>query len=146
MPSSHAVSALTQKHSQIQGEIMAIEKELQDLSNKLNALEVSIKIFEPDFKLHEIKAKRRNNKTHGINKGEIPELVGRFVRLSDKDFTLNDLIQYIFDTKPELQESERSAIKQSVSQALRRLSDRNIILQVGRDTSAGSPIIWRSAY
>lgn len=144
MPTSHAVSALKHKHSEIQGEIQIIEQQLEDLTEKLNALEVSIKIFDPEFKLHEIRAKKKNQRTFGINKGEIPAIVGEYVRLADKDFTVNDLVEHVYYRKPELENSGKGAIRQSVAQSLRRFADRNVIVEVGRDAVVGSPIIWRS--
>lgn len=70
----------------------------------------------------------------GVNRGEIPSIVGQYVRLADKDFTVNDLVEHIYDSKPELEVSGRGAVRQSVAQSLRRYADRNVIVEVGRGT------------
>lgn len=144
MPVSHAVSALTQKHASIQGEILSLEHQLNDLNEKLNALEISIRIFEPEYKLQEIRAKRKVQRLSGLTKGEIPKLVGDYVRLADKDFIVNDLVDYIFNLKPELCHSTQAAIKQNVSHALKKLAQKNLIIQVGKESGAGNAIIWRA--
>ena len=110
MPVSHAVRALTQKHASIQGDILSLEHQLNDLNEKLNVLEISIRIFEPEYKLQKIRAKGKVQRLSGLTKGEIPKLVGDYVGLADKDFMINDLVDHIFELKSELCTSIQAAI------------------------------------
>lgn len=46
MATLHVVSALTKKHSEIQGEIQLMESKLEDMHNILEALETSVMAFD----------------------------------------------------------------------------------------------------
>ena len=59
---SIAVPINTSKHSEIQGEVLAIQERLELLIEQLNALEISITVFDPNFKVQDIKARRKNQK------------------------------------------------------------------------------------
>lgn len=144
MAVSHAVSALVKKHSEIQSEIHRLEQALEEMNENLDAVEISIKLFDSEYDLAGIRLKRFNKKVFGIKRGEIPKLVGDYVRLADKDFVQHDIVEYVFDQRPELDKYDREKIKISVVQALKRMAFRNRIVEVGRDSRAGNPIIWRS--
>jgi hypothetical protein len=49
MTTSNTVKSLAKKHAEIQGNALAIEKQLLDLREKLKAIEISINLFDPSL-------------------------------------------------------------------------------------------------
>jgi len=82
-----------------------------------------------------------------LERGVLPRLVGDYVRLSDDDFVISGVVNYIMDLHCDiLDETHIKSVKTGVSQCLSRLAYRKSIIEVGRDNNKGSAIIWRSKY
>jgi len=58
MGTSHIVSALCQKRSEMSGEIIELEKRLSDIRKQMSHIDASIKIFDPEFDLRTLPPKR----------------------------------------------------------------------------------------
>lgn len=145
MTNSNTVKSLAKKHAEIQGNTLALEKQLLDLREKLKAIEISINLFDPSFRYSTISAKRTNQKLKSISRGEIPKLVGDFVRKCSVDFQASDIVSAVLKIKGrEFSESDTFKLKQNISKSLKRLSEESIIHEVGRKGKGGG-VLWRIA-
>jgi hypothetical protein len=143
MTTSNTVKSLARKHAEIQGSIQQVEASLSILKNTLNAVEISIELFDPDYKTHEINAKRSNNKTVTLSRGEVPKVVGDYIRGCSGEFKASDIFDYLADKKGCIfKASEIKNIKQSIFKALQRLVTQGIIIEVGK-TGKGGALLWR---
>lgn len=58
MAEAHVISALVNKRSELSGLITHYKKELSRLDEEVKILDAAIKLFEPDYKIDTIQAKR----------------------------------------------------------------------------------------
>jgi hypothetical protein len=67
MTQTHIISALIEKHSELQGEIRYYQDLLQELRTNLDTITKSIRVFDPSFDTRQIKIKlhRKNYFGHG---------------------------------------------------------------------------------
>ena len=140
---SNTVKSLAKKHAEIQGNIQKAEANLLTMKNTLHAVEVSIHLFDPDYKTSNIALKRTNKKTQGLSHGEIPKIVGDYIRGSQSEFNAGDVVGYIhqerFNSSPD---TDMTNIKKNVFNALKRLCDQGIICETGRSGKGGA-LVWR---
>ncbi len=57
MAESHVISGLVAKYSELAGEIDYHQKTIKEIKVKIEAVETSIKLFDPDYDLRTIKTK-----------------------------------------------------------------------------------------
>jgi len=146
MTQLHVVSSLVKKHSELQGSITQAENQLHQLRNTLKAVEVSINLFEPEYKFSTIHAKRTNNRLTQFRRGEISQIVGEFVRLAADEFLTTDVTQVVIEKKEGLlTEKDKQKVRDNVFKCLRGLADKGIIQELSQ-TGKGSTNLWRSPY
>lgn len=58
MAETHVVSALIEKRAEIAGIIVSLEKQIREYQRELLHLDATLKMFDPDIKLSEIRPKR----------------------------------------------------------------------------------------
>ena len=68
MAQSHVISALIEKHSELQGEIRYYQDLLQELKINLDAITKSIRVFDPSFDTRQIKIKLHRKNYFGLGK------------------------------------------------------------------------------
>ncbi len=95
MAESHVISALTQKRSELLGVIDHHKKEIKRVFDELTHINASIKIFNPDFNLREIKAKQFRQPCKFFRRGERAILVLDILRESDKPLTSEEVTSKI---------------------------------------------------
>lgn len=61
MAQSHVVSGLVSKRSELAGILEHHQKEIQRLGSEISALDVSIKVFDPSYKIQNIKPTKKYN-------------------------------------------------------------------------------------
>jgi len=70
MTESHVISGLVAKRGELAGEIDYHQKLIKGISDQLKALDAAIKVFDPEYKLRNIKAKKHHRKNHFFRHGE----------------------------------------------------------------------------
>jgi hypothetical protein len=145
MTTSNTVKSLARKHAEIQGNIQQVEASLDGLKNTLNAVEISIQLFDPDYKTHKINARRSNNKTVTLSRGEISKVAGDYIRGCNGEFKASDVFDYLTDKKGcAFNVTEIKNIKKSIFKAVQRLAAQGILVEVGK-TGKGGALLWRVA-
>lgn len=84
----HVLSGLISKRTDIKSEIVFLKSKIQEMENILNCLDVSIKVFNPDFDLNSIKDKRYMKKSHFFKHNEAFKLILDVLRKADKPITM----------------------------------------------------------
>lgn len=116
MTASNTVKSLAKKHSEIQGQIQKVELTLEQLKSSLNAVETSIHLFDPSYNTQLINAKRTNERSKNLNRGEIPKLTGDFLRKTREAFKVRDILDFIIEEKEASYSLiERQRIKQNIN-------------------------------
>ncbi|MEA1674371.1 hypothetical protein [Nitrospirillum sp. BR 11163] len=112
---SHVVSGLREKHAEISGRIIELEKEIASLRINLKSVEDTIKLFDKNFKLSEIRPKRTHKKNNWFIRGEIPRTIFLILR-TEKEIAVSDLIARIMERKKIVGNHEaENTIRNSIS-------------------------------
>jgi hypothetical protein len=83
MAQSHVLSALIDKRSELMGLVEVKRKELEQLNQGLVSIDGTIKLFDPDFHLASIKAKRPTTPNRFFSTGEAQRIVFDVLRGTD---------------------------------------------------------------
>lgn len=97
MAQSHVMSALIDKRSELMGLIEVKRKELEQLNQGLVSIDGTIKLFDPDFKVSTVKARRHYQKSDLFERGELMRKVLELLR--DNPMSLTSLIQSVIESK-----------------------------------------------
>ena len=143
---SNTVKSLAKKHAEIQGNIQKVEAKLISMKNTLHAVEVSIHLFDPDYNTRTITAKRTNQKSQNLGRGEIPKLTGDFVRGITTPFKLSEILDFIMEEKGKAYPAaECQRIRQNIGKALERLAGEGIVEKQGM-SGPGGALLWRAVH
>ena len=88
----HVVSQLITKKEELSGELNFYKTKISQLEEVLNGIDISIKVFDPDFKLCIVKAKRFTGNTHYFKRGESHVLVLDTLRKSQKPMKTHEIV------------------------------------------------------
>ena len=140
MSNKVTLNALSRKHSELQSQMIVVQNELKSVQANLNAVEITIKLIYPDFKTKTIKPKSKYSKSK-FKRGEVPLLVGDYVRDSTGNFSCPEIVKSILEVKKlELVSYDIEKLNLGVYNALKRLEKNKIIVYVEK---SGSTILWR---
>lgn len=93
MPQSHIISALAVKYSELRRQITHQKELIKALTNELETISKTILIFEPDFKLNEIKSRS----VRAISYFKRDELTRKILEcLKNKPSTIDEISDYLF--------------------------------------------------
>lgn len=87
----HVVSQLITKKEELSGELNFYKTKISQLEEILSGIDISIKVFDPDFKLCSVKAKRFTGNTHYFKRGESHVLVLDTLRKSQKPMKTHEI-------------------------------------------------------
>lgn len=126
MPQSHIISALTAKHSDFQGQITHQKELIRTLTNELETISKTILIFEPNFKLNEIKIKS----VRAISYFKCGELTNKILEwLKNKPSTVDEISDYLF-VNSTTDCYFIAKFRQNIHYALNKPKQRNIINKI----------------
>ena len=80
MAETHVISALTSKRSELAGLVAFHSKEIGRIAEEVKALDATIKLFEPEYRINSIKPKRYQRKSQFFKHGEAHKLVLEILR------------------------------------------------------------------
>lgn len=142
MTNKVTLNALSRKHAQLQSDAIAAQSKLDRIQSDLNAVDTTIKLIEPNFDTKAIMPLIKYSRSK-FKRGQVPSMVGEFVRESQSDFSCPEIVSAIrakIDFEIEGRELEKLNLK--VYNALTRLESNGIVTRVGKAISAGSAIMW----
>jgi hypothetical protein len=107
MAESHVVSGLVAKRGELAGEAEHCRRELRRLADELGHLDATIRLFDPDYDLGGIRARRRRSAHHWFGPGECQRLVLEVLRdaagpLSDQGVTAAVVARKGMQDRPEV--------------------------------------------
>ena len=120
MAESHVISALVSKHSELQGNIKYHQEIVLKLKSELETIDKAIAIFDPNYKITQIRAKKVNN-TPYFARGELTKKIIEF--LKTKQGCIDEVVDFVFD----LDELSKYKHKQSVCVLMNRLVRRGVL-------------------
>lgn len=120
MAQSHVISALIEKHSELQGEIRYYQSLLQELKTNLDTITKSIRVFDPSFDTRQIKIKlhRKNYFGHGKLMRNVIEIVKNNSKVTPQ--------QVVDKIKEQYDAIDINYIKTTVYGVMYKLVDRGI--------------------
>jgi len=143
MTNKVTLNALSRKHAQLQTQMITVQNQLKSVQTNLNAVETTIHLIEPTFEIKGIKP-ASNYAASKFKRGEVPNLVGDFVRESTGNFSCPEIVSSIREKKDfEVSGNELEKLNLRVYNALKRLEKNKIIVYVGQIKSAGAAVLWR---
>ena len=143
MAQSHVVSGLVSKRSELAGILEHHQKEMQRLGSEISALDVSIKVFDPTYKIQSIKPTKKYNHNPFFASGELHRLIQEVMRDAGQPISTPDISEQVISRKGLTLDSEQlGVVKAAVSNALSRQKGKGMICEDGKD---GMAIIWKQA-
>lgn len=141
MAESHVISALTNKRSELLGEIDHLEALIKEHKDNLLTIDKTIHIFDSSYNLKSVKAKRVV-KDRYFKVGEAKVLLLDALRKLGRPAKTDEIVDILIDKKSlEIQsEYEKATFQKSVVASLSRAVDNGLIERVGRD---GFTMIWQ---
>lgn len=96
---SHVLSGLIKKRSELLGLIDYHNKEIKIINDDLQHINASIKIFDPEYDLRTVQAKKYHRPCKHFKRGERSKLVLEVLRDSEKPLTSNEVCDIIKQMK-----------------------------------------------
>jgi hypothetical protein len=143
MVADHVLSGLLRKRAELAGEIEHADTMLRQLRIDLDALDQTIRLFDPDIDLEEIKPKPLPPR-HQAFRGELSRLLLDTLRQSNRPMSVQELASRVMAERGLNATDKRlaRAILKRVGAALRHLRSRS---QVRSQEGTGQGLVWEIA-
>ena len=143
MAETHVISALTSKRSELAGVIAFHSKEIGRIAEEVKALDATIKLFEPDYRINSIKPKRFQRKNQFFKHSEAHKLVLEILRDAKAPISTVVIAEEAQRRKGlVIDEKVLPAFKGSIGGVLARQRSQGLITEVGKDNGAS---VWAVA-
>ena len=131
----HVVSQLISKKEELIGELNFHKSKIVQLEEILKGMDISIKVFQPDFDLTNIKAKKYTGNTHYFKKGESFTMILDTLRKAQKPISsLNITIEIMKIKKLNYENVDLlNKIQRALLVTMKNLEKQNLIKSVGKD-------------
>jgi ribosomal protein S8E len=141
MAETHVISALVTKRGELAGQLENHKKEIARVAEELRHIDRTIKIFNPDYDLRSIKAKKVYTKSRYFKHGEANKMLLDILRLQNAPMSTHDITSEVITRKAiiELDEAEEKALQASVYSILDRLEKNETVRKAGKD---GLNTLW----
>lgn len=141
MAETHVISALTKKRSEVLGEIKYYEKLLKKSKLNLQSIDHTIHIFDENYDLRTIRAKRVGSERYFKN-GEAKTMILDVLRIATEPMTTTNIGKSIaFDKGIDKEEGfNLERFSKVVLASLTRCETSKLIERVGKD---GLSILWQ---
>ena len=124
MAQSHVLSALIDKRSELMGLIDVKRKELEQLNQGLVSIGGTIRLFDPEFKVSAVKARRHYQKSDLFERGELMRRV--FELLRNNPMTVNALVDAVIQAKG-LIDSQANNVESMIRDILSKQKHRGLL-------------------
>lgn len=128
MKNEHVLSGLMKKRGELAGQIEDTQTRLRMLIIDLDNIDATIRIFDPDIDLAEIKAKPLPPRNHAF-KGEVSRIVFQVLRHAKAPMTAQEIAQHVMAGRG-LNTSDRRLVKvigKRVGACLRHHRERGLL-------------------
>ena len=139
----HVVSQLITKKQELLGEVEYFKEKVKQTEEILKSIDLSIKVFDPDFNLENVKAKNLYKKSHNFKHGEANRLILDLFRKDPNPKTTTDITKALMEIKDlnfenlELVES----VQKSIIRTLHNQEKQKILKSAYTDL--GNILTWR---
>ena len=129
----HAVSQLIEKKSRMLGKLEFHKKNIETIENIINSIDISIKLFDEDFEVEEIKSIRFTGKHSHFKGKEAHVMILDTLRASDKPLSTHQVTVEIMKKKFLDYENQKlkTKIQQILLNNLNRQADKGLIEKIG---------------
>ncbi len=148
MADSHVISGLVAKRSELSGLLAQHQQAIQQLSASITHLDGAIKLFDPDYDLHTIKAKAPRQINTWFEHGEAARMVLDTLRAAIAPLSNRQIGEAMMDVKgvAVTGTQEWDSVLKPVLGAAQRLERKGIIKMVGRVAGSGNgAMLWQIA-
>lgn len=148
MAESHVVSGLVAKRAELAGQYQQHQETMRVIAAAINSIDISIKLFDPDYDLRSIKIKIPKHTTAWLEHGEAGRFILDTLRTASTPLSTRQLGEAMVAAKGmEVNGSkEWDLALKPILGAARRLEGKGLIRMVGRvDDSPRGAMIWQIA-
>ena len=143
MAETHVISALTSKRSELAGVIAFHSKEIVRIAEEVKALDATIKLFEPEYRINAIKPKRYQRKNQFFKQGEAHKLILDILRDAKTPISTPVIAEEAQRRKGlVIDDKALPAFKASIGGVLARQRALGLITEMGKDKGAS---VWAVA-
>ena len=143
MAETHVISALTTKRSELAGVIAFHSKEIGRIAEEVKALDATIKLFEPEYRINSIKPKRYQRKNQFFKHGEAHKLIMDILRDAKAPISTVVIAEEAQSRKGlVIDDKALPAFKGSIGGVLARQRALGLIIEIGKDKGAS---VWSVA-
>ena len=143
MAETHVISALTSKRSELAGLAVFHNKEIDRIAEEVKALDATIKLFEPEYRISSIKPKRYQRKNQFFKHGEAHKLILDILRDAKTPISTLVIAEEAKRRKGlVIDDTALPAFKGSIGGVLARQRKQGLITEVGKDKGAS---VWAVA-
>lgn len=131
----HVVSQLIDKRKEIEGEIVFHQKIIKTLSDNLKAVDISIRLFDSNIDLKEIKPKRFSGKQRHFNQGEAMILILDTLGVAKTPMTITSIVREVM-TKKKMDVEDKSLthrIIETLRMTLRTQTQKGVLIMDDND-------------
>ncbi len=141
MAETHVISALTSKRAEVSGEIKHYEKLLKQSKLNLQSIDHTIHIFDENYDLRTIRAKRVSRERYFKN-GEAKTMILDVLRMATEPLSTMEVSKTIASNKRINNEEgfDLERFSKVVLTSLSRCENNELIERVGKD---GLSILWQ---
>ena len=140
MAESHVISALVSKRAELAGLVQHHKKEISRLSRELVAIDRSIKIFDPEYKITGIRPVLFRKKNFFFKRGESQRLFLDILREAGGPMSTIEIVHEIIKRKQfELESDDLTRLKTTISSRLKKQADKGYIKLLGTNKAVN---VW----
>ena len=136
----HVVSQLRTKKSELQGELDFYVKKVEQLRTAVESVDISIKLFDPDFKLEDVKSKKFKTKSHYFKRGEAQRYILDYLRRTQSAKTTTEITKSLMQKKGlDYEDQElQSGVQKSILHSLRKLETAKAVRSISFEYGTGN--------
>ncbi|MDV7341359.1 hypothetical protein RYZ26_17250 [Terasakiella sp. A23] len=131
MATSHVLSGLITKYAELAGELDELRKQVRDLKGSLAHIGSTIKIFDPNYPISQIKPKKKLKVIPGLKNGDTNKMTLEILRDSRKPLTVSDITAMLSEKLiVPLDENDRENLKKRVEGTIDRLQSQGTVKRI----------------
>jgi len=131
MSNSPVLSSLVKKYAELAGELDEARKQTRRLEHNLAAIADTIRVYEPDYPLSAIKAKKKQSRIPGIKRNDVFKMSLEALKDALKPLCASEIAAIIQDKSiVPLEPEERKRLEESVYTSLSNSEKRGYVRKV----------------
>ena len=125
MAEPHVIGALRDKRSELAGMVMGLEQQLVQHRASLTHLDATMRLFDPELRPEEIRARQRRTCNAWFRPGECLRLIYEVLRDAPQPMTTRELVERVTNVKSILvrDDRQRALIQKTILASLSRAKE-----------------------